>query len=81
MAQRRILAAALCLIYLAEIVFIITALSVGISTWWTLFTLNRLFELTLLYLIGCSAFRLYLRRRQAKSHTPLTGWRANFVAG
>ncbi len=81
MAQRRILAAALCLIHLAEIAFITAALSAGLSTWWTLFTLNRLFELTLLYLIGASLFRLHLRRRQSRSQAPLTGWRANFMAG
>ncbi len=81
MAQRRIMAAALCLVHLAEIAFITAALSVGLSTWWTLFTLNRLFELTLLYLIGASLFRLHLRRRQSRSHAPLTGWRANFMAG
>jgi hypothetical protein len=81
MAQRRILAAALCLIHLVEIVFVTAALSAGLSTWWTLFTLNRMFELTLLYLIGASLFRLHLRRRQANSRAPLTGWRANLMAG
>lgn len=81
MAQRRILAAALCLIHLVEIAFITAALSAELSTWWTLFTLNRLFELTLLYLIGASLLRLHLRQRQANSQTPLTGWRANFMAG
>lgn len=81
MAQRRALAAALCLVHLAEIAFITAALSAGLSTWWTLFTLNRLFELTLLYLIGASLFRLHLRRRQSKSGAPFTGWRANFMAG
>lgn len=81
MAQRRILAAALCIIHLAEIAFIAAALSAGLSTWWTLFTLNRLFELTLLYLIGVSLFRLHLRRRHSKSGAPFTGWRANFIAG
>ncbi len=81
MAQRRILAAALCLIHLAEIAFIAAAMSAGLSTWWTLFTLNRLFELTLLYLIGAALFRLHLRQRYAKLQAPLTGWRANFMAG
>ena len=81
MAQRRILAAVLCLVHLVEIAFLMAAMSAGLSTWWTLFTLNRLFELTLLYLIGCSLFRLYIRRRSAKSPAPLTGWRANFMAG
>jgi hypothetical protein len=81
MAQRRVLAAVLCLIHLVEIGFIVAAVSSSFSTWWTLFTLNRLFELTLLYLIGASLFRLHLRRRHAKSGAPFTGWRANFMAG
>jgi nitrogen fixation/metabolism regulation signal transduction histidine kinase len=75
------LAAVLCLIHLVEIGFIVAAVSSSFSTWWTLFTLNRLFELTLLYLIGASLFRLHLRRRHAKSGAPFTGWRANFMAG
>ena len=81
MAQRRVLAAVLCLIHLVEIGFLVAAASSIFSTWWTLFTLNRLFELTLLYLIGASLFRLHLRRRQSKSGAPFTGWRANFMAG
>jgi hypothetical protein len=81
MAHRQIFPAALCAIHLAEIAFIAVALSAGLSTWWTLFALNRLFELTLLYLIGCSIFRLYLRSRHSKTQAPPTGWRANFVVG
>ena len=81
MARRRILAAALCIVHLAEFAFIVAAVSSSLSTWWTLFTLNRLFELTLLYLIGVTLFRLHLRRRHAKSGVPFTGWRANFMAG
>jgi hypothetical protein len=81
MARRRSMAAVLCLIHLVEIGFVVAAVSSSFSTWWTLFTLNRLFELTLLYLIGVSLFRLHLRRRHAKSGAPFTGWRANFMAG
>lgn len=81
MAKHQIFPAALCLIHLAEIAFIAAALSVGLSTWWTLFTLNRMFELTLLYLIGCSILRVYIWRRHAKTQTPPSGWRANFVSG
>lgn len=81
MARRRSLAAVLCLIHLVDIGVIVATVSFSFPTWWTLFTLNRLFELTLLYLIGVSLFRLHLRRRQSKSGAPFTGWRANFLAG
>lgn len=81
MARRRSLAVVLCLIHLVDIGVIVTAVSSSFPTWWMLFTLNRLFELTLLYLIGASLFRLHLRRLYAKSGAPFTGWRANFMAG
>ena len=80
-AATEIFSAPLYLLQLVQISFLATALTFGVSTYWTLFGLNRLFELTLLYVIGCSVFRMAMRRRQEKSGIPLTGWRANFVAG
>jgi hypothetical protein len=81
MAKVHIFPAPLCVIQLVDIAFVAFALTVGLSTYWTLFVMNRLFELTLAYLIGCALFRLHILRRQRKSKTPLTGWRANFVVG
>lgn len=53
---------ALCLIMLGEVVFVLTAAAVALDTYWLLFGLNRIFEITLLYVIGCSLLRLRLLR-------------------
>jgi len=66
---------------MVEIAFIVFSQGVGLSTYATLFVLNRLFELTLLYLIGCAIFRIRLRQVQRKSKEPITDWRVRFVTG
>lgn len=79
MAKVHFFPAPLCVLQLVEIAFVAVAVTAGLPTYWTLFVMNRLFELTLIYLIGCALFRIHLLRRQRKSKTPITGWRANFV--
>lgn len=81
MAKVEIFAAPLCLIMLLEITVVTFSHAVGLTTYATLFTMNRFFELTLLYLIGCSLFRIHILRLQRKSDQPITGWRAKFVVG
>lgn len=81
MARVEIFPAALCVILLFEISFIVFAEAAALAPFWTMFVLNRIFELTLLYLIGCSFFRIHIRRLQKNSDQPITGWRANFVVG
>ncbi len=81
MAKVELFAAPLCLILLFEITFITFTQAVGLSSFSTMFVLNRLFEATLLYLIGCSLFRIHVLRLQKKSKEPITDWRARFVVG
>lgn len=81
MAKVEIFAAPLCLILLFEIAIAIFAQAVGSSSYATMFALNRLFELTLIYLIGCSLFRIHILRRQQRSDRRIKGWRADFVLG
>lgn len=81
MAKAQLFAAPLCLIFLFEIAFVTFTQAVGFSTFWTMFVLNRLFELTLLYLIGCSFFRIRIMRLQKKLKEPITDWRVRFVVG
>jgi len=81
MAKVELFAAPLYLILLFEITFIAFTQAVGLSSFSTMFALNRLFEATLLYLIGCSLFRIHVLRLQKKSKEPITGWRAKFVVG
>lgn len=64
-----------------EIAFIVLAQSAGLSNFATMFALNRVFEVILLYLIGCSLFRLYVANLQKKSKEPITDWRVRFVVG
>ena len=81
MAKASIFPAPLCMLLMLEIAFIVFAQAVGLSTYATLFVLNRLFELTLLYLIGCSFFRIRIMRLQKKLKEPITDWRVRFVVG
>ena len=79
MAKVEIFPAPLCVILLFQITFVVFTQTVGFSPYWTMFVLNRLFELILIYLIGCSLFRIHIQRLQKKSATPLTDWRVRFV--
>lgn len=79
MAKSEIFAAPLCVVLLFEITFAIFTQAAGFSPDWTMFILNRLFELILLYLIGCSLFRIHILRLQKKSDEPITDWRVRFV--
>ena len=81
MAKVEFFAAPLYIALLFEITFIIFTQGVGLSTHATMFILNRLFEMILLYLIGCSLFRLHVRRLQRNSKEPITDWRVRFVIG
>ena len=47
------------LIHLATTIIIV-------NHWWTMFFLNRLFEMTILYVAGCAIFRIWRRRRIRK---------------
>lgn len=79
--KKSFFAAPLFYLIMFEIAFIVLAQGAGLSTYATLFVLNRIFELTLLYLIGCSLFRLHVLRLQKNSKEPITDWRVCFVAG
>lgn len=79
MAKVSIFPAPLVLLLLFEITFLVFSQSVGLSTYATLFVANRLFEVILLYLIGCSLFRIHILRLQKKSEKPITDWRVRFV--
>ncbi|HBK93125.1 MAG TPA: hypothetical protein DDZ68_15800 [Parvularcula sp.] len=81
MAKVELFAAPLYIALLFEITFIVFTQGVGLSSYATMFILNRLFEFILLYLIGCSLFRLHVLRLQRKSKEPITDWRVRFVIG
>jgi len=81
MAKVELFASPLYIALLFEITFIVFTQGVGLSSYATMFILNRLFEFILLYLIGCSLFRLHVLRLQRKSKEPITDWRVRFVIG
>lgn len=81
MGKISMFAVPLYLIAIADVVFVVFAQAVELSNFALMFILNRIFELTLLYLIGCSLFRLHVLRLQKKSQEPIAGWRARFVVG
>lgn len=81
MAKAQLFTAPLYIVLLFEITFITFTQAVGLSSYATMFILNRLFEVILLYLIGCSLFRLHVLRLQKKSKEPITDWRVRFVIG
>lgn len=81
MAKVEIFPAPLCIILMVEITFITFSQAAGLSHYATMFILNRIFEATLLYLIGCSVFRIRLLRHQRNSKSPITDWRVRFVTG
>lgn len=64
MAQRDVFPGGLCLILIGEIAFVLAAKAVALNAYWTTFGLNRIFEITLLYLIGGSLLRLRLLREE-----------------
>jgi len=58
MGQREIFPAILCYVLIGELIFLAAAMAVGLSDFWTIFVLNRVFEAMLLYIITASIFRI-----------------------
>ena len=58
MAQKEIFPLILCLLMIGEIAFLVGAAAISLDAFWTMFILNRIFEATLAYIIGCSIFRI-----------------------
>lgn len=58
MARMEIFPVALCLLMIIEFLFLLCALSFSLDGYWIIFVLNRTFELTLAYIIGCSIYRI-----------------------
>ena len=80
MAQRDFFPMALFLIVIFENLFLGFAIATSFDWWWTIFTLNRLFELMLLYIIASSLFRLRVLKGANEKREPQRGWRAQFAA-
>lgn len=79
MARFEIFPAVLCIVLLGSVLFTIFALVVSFHLYWTFFGLNRIFELMLLYMIGCCIFRMRTRHQKDERKPPMD-WRASFIA-
>ena len=80
LAQRDLFPIVLLLIVICENLFLGFAIATSFDWWWTIFTLNRLFELMLLYIIGSSLFRMRVLKSVDENRKPPRGWRAQFAA-
>ncbi len=78
MAQRDVFPAGLCLILIGEITFVLAAKAVALDAYWTTFGLNRIFEITLLYVIGSSLLRQHLLRVEERGLEHSHGRRKHF---
>ena len=81
MAQFEIFPVILCVIMLCEVGFLATAVAVSFDDYWTIFVLNRSFELMLLYVIGSSIYRIHGLRYDKEKQEPPRVWRLQFIAG
>jgi hypothetical protein len=68
-ARRRLFPVPLFLIYEFEIAYYLYATLADTSYYWIAFTANRLFELSLIYIIGCSIYRIRALRRRGRGGT------------
>ena len=58
MSRQEIFPSVLCCLMIADVVVIVFAAAISLSEYWTIFVLNRLFELMLVYIIGASIYRI-----------------------
>jgi hypothetical protein len=66
LSHDRVLALPLYYVHLVCIVHYLVMTLVGADYWWIAMIANRMFELEVIYLIGCSVFRLRRRARRKK---------------
>jgi len=58
MARAEIFPAILCVLVICQAIFLIGAAAMALDAYWIIFVLNRIFELILAYMIGCSIYRI-----------------------
>lgn len=58
MAKTEAFPAPLCCLMIADVTFVAIATLFSFTEFWTIFVLNRIFELTLAYMIGASIYRI-----------------------
>ena len=81
MSRQEIFPSVLCCLMIADVVVIVFAAALSLSEYWTIFVLNRLFELMLVYIIGASIYRLRSLRPSDDERNIADNSELKFIAG
>lgn len=81
MSLKQTFPVALCLLMLGEVLFLFGAAAISLDPYWIIFTLNRAFELTLAYIIGCSIYRIRKLKMPNEKATGNADLSLKFIAG
>ncbi len=80
MARFEIFPAILCVLFVGEAIFIAAGLAAALDPYWIMFTLNRVFELTLVFITGCSLFRIAYRKSRPARRKSSAADRMQYLA-
>lgn len=81
MSKAEAFPAALCCLMIADIAFITTAAAFSLAEFWMIFVLNRIFELTLAYIMGASIYRIRKLRPPENDEASAGDRTFKFIAG
>ena len=81
MARTEIFPVVLCGLMVGQVLFLVGALSFSLNGYWIIFVLNRIFELTLAYIIGCSIYRIRKFETPAETRDHSADMGLKFIAG
>lgn len=81
MAKAEIFPAALCCFMIADVAIVLTATALSLPEFWLVFLLNRVFEVTLAYIIGASIYRIRKLRSSECSSASADEGSLKFIAG
>ena len=81
MSKAKFFPAPLCCFMIADVVFIVLASVFSVTEFWKIFILNRIFELTLAYMIGSSIYRIRKLRPPEKEDAVISDGSFRFLAG
>lgn len=81
MSRTEFFPAPLCCFMIADILFILIASVFSMTEFWKIFILNRIFELTLIYIIGSSIYRIRKLRPPEHEDAVMDNGSFRFLAG
>ena len=81
MSRTEFFPAPLCCFMIADILFILIASLFSMTEFWKIFILNRIFELTLIYIVGSSIYRIRKLRPPEQEDAVMGDGSFRFLAG